>query len=89
MTYRNLPPAPGGRRERRLQSRARLRTYRQVGSSLVVLAIAATSFSTAGAADIAHRWLPQRDNTVEAVAPAVEKLVAAIAKTTSELPTCR
>jgi G5 domain len=71
MTYRNLPPAPGGRRERRLQSRARLRTYRQVGSSLVVLAIAATSFSTAGAADIAHRWLPQRDNTVEAVAPVV------------------
>ncbi len=71
MTYRNLPPAPGGRRERRLQSRARLRTYRQVGSSLVVMAIAATSFSTAGAADIAHRWLPQRDNTVEAVAPVV------------------
>jgi G5 domain len=71
MTYRNLPPAPGGRRERRLQVRARLRTYRQVGSSLVVLGIAATSFSTAGAADIAHRWLPQRDNTVEAVAPVV------------------
>jgi hypothetical protein len=71
MTYRNLPPAPGGRRERRLQVRARLRTYRQVGSSLVVMVIAATSFSTAGAADIAHRWLPQRDNTVEAVAPVV------------------
>jgi len=71
MTYRNLPPAPGGRRERRLQVRARLRTYRQVGSSLVVLGIAATSFSTAGVTDIAHRWLPQRDNTVEAVAPVV------------------
>ena len=71
MSYRNLPPAPGGRRERRLQSRARLRTYRQVGSSLVVVVIAATSFSTVGASDIAHRWLPQRNTTVEAVAPVV------------------
>ena len=71
MSYRNLPPAPGGRRERRLQAHARLRTYRQVGSSLVVVVIAATSFSTAGAADIAHRWLPQRNNTVEAIAPVV------------------
>lgn len=71
MTYRNLPPAPGGRRERRLQSRARLRTYRQVGSSLVVVVIAATSFSTVGASDIAHRWLPQGDYTAEAVAPVV------------------
>ncbi len=71
MSYRNLPPAEGGRRERRLQSRARLRTYRQVGSSLVVVVIAATSFSTAGPADIAHRWLPQRSTTVDAVAPVV------------------
>ncbi|NYI42333.1 G5 domain-containing protein [Demequina lutea] len=71
MTYKNLPPAPGGRRERRLQARARLRIYRQVGSSLAVVAIAATSFSTAGAADIAHRSLSQRDNTVEAVAPVI------------------
>ncbi|NTV40384.1 MAG: G5 domain-containing protein, partial [Demequinaceae bacterium] len=47
------------------------RTYRQVGSSLVVVVIAATSFSTTGAADIAHRWLPQRNDTVEAVAPVV------------------
>ena len=58
MTYRTLPPAPGGRRERRLQARARLRTYRQVGSSLAVMAIAAGSFSSAGADAIAHRWLP-------------------------------
>ena len=71
MTYRNVPPAPGGRRERRLQTRARLRTYRQVGSSLVVVAIAASSFSTVGAEGIAHRWLPQRDNTIEAVGPVV------------------
>lgn len=71
MSYRNLPPAPGGRRERRLQSRARLRTYRQVGSSLVVVIIAATGFSTAGAAGIADRWLPKHHKTVEAVAPVV------------------
>jgi len=73
MSYRNLPPSPGGRRERRLQARARLRTYRQVGSSLVVVVIAATSFSTVGASDIAQRWLPQRTTTVEAVAPVVAK----------------
>ncbi len=71
MSYRNLPPAEGGRRERRLQSRARLRTYRQVGGSLVIVVIAATSISTAGPADIAHRWLPQGRPTVEAVAPVV------------------
>ncbi len=71
MTYRKLPPAPGGRRERRLQARARLRTYRQLGSSLVVVAIAATSFSTAGASDIAQRWMPHRVGAVQAVAPVV------------------
>ncbi len=34
MTYRTLPPAPGGRRERRLRARTRLRTYRQLGTTL-------------------------------------------------------
>ena len=71
MSYRYLPPAAGGRRERRLQNRARLRTYQQVGSSLVVVLIAATSFSTAGASDIADRWRPKHPETVEAVAPVV------------------
>ncbi len=71
MSYRNLPPAVGGRRERRLQNRARLRTYRQVGSSLAVVLIAATSFSTAGAAGIADRWLPKHREVVGAVAPVV------------------
>lgn len=71
MTYRNLPPTPGGRRERRLQAGARLRTYRQVGSSLVVVVIAATSFSTVGAADVADHWLSQRNTSTEAIAPIV------------------
>ncbi len=71
MSYRNPPPVPGGRRERRLQSRARLRTYRQVGGSLVVVLIAATSFSTVGATDIADRWRPKHQETVEAVAPVI------------------
>ena len=69
MTYRTLPPVPGGRRERRLHGRARLRTYRQVGSSLVVMAVAAGSFASAGATEIADRWLPEQSIAVVAVGP--------------------
>lgn len=65
MTYRTLPPAPGGRRERRLRSRARLRTYRQVGTTLVVGAVAAATFGSAGAATIADTWLNRTDHAVE------------------------
>lgn len=71
MSYRKLPPAPGGRRERRLHSRARLRTYRQVGGSILVLAIATTTFTTAGAADLAQRWLPKHTAAAESVSPII------------------
>jgi len=69
MTYRTLPPAPGGRRERRLKVRARLRTYRQLGGSLAVVAIAVGSFASAGATEIADRWRPERSAEVVAVSP--------------------
>jgi hypothetical protein len=65
MTYRTLPPTPGGRRERRLRTRARLRTYRQVGTTLVVGAVAAATFGSTGAATIADTWLTQDDEVVE------------------------
>ncbi len=68
MSYRTLPPAPGSRRERRLRARARLRTYRQVGTSVVVVAVAAGSFSSAGASDIADNWFPKDAPVVETVA---------------------
>ena len=76
MSYRTLPPVPGGRRERRLMARARVRTYRQVGTSLVVVAVAAGSFSTAGAADIADRWLPQDAQETTTVAQVTAEAVS-------------
>ena len=70
MTYRTLPPVPGGRRERRLRTRARLRTYRQVGATVVAGAVAAATFTSAGAANIADAWLQRDGAAVEvAVAP--------------------
>lgn len=66
MTYRTLPPAPGSRRERRLRTSARLRTYRQVGTTVIVGAIAAATFTSAGAANIADTWL-DRDRAVAEV----------------------
>ncbi len=78
MTYRTLPPAPGSRRERRLRTRARLRTYRQVGTTLIVGAIATATFTSAGAANIGNTWL-QRDK-----APA-EVPVAEISAGTAEV----
>jgi hypothetical protein len=65
MTYRTLPPAPGGRRERRLRTRARLRTYRQVGTTVIVGAVAAATFTSAGATNIADTWLHRDDVAVE------------------------
>lgn len=69
MSYRTLPPAPGGRRERRLRESARLRTYRQVGTTAIVLALAAGSFSTAGASDVASTWFGKEEAPLESVAP--------------------
>ncbi len=66
MTYRTLPPAPGSRRERRLRASARLRTYRQVGTTVLVGAIAAATFTSAGAANVADTWL-DRDNAAAEV----------------------
>ncbi len=62
MTYRTLPPAPGSRRERRLRLHARLRTYRQVGTTFVVGAIATATFTSAGAANVADAWLNHDSN---------------------------
>ena len=69
MTYRTLPPTPGGRRERRLQEGARLRTYRQVGTTAIVLALAAGSFSSAGVHDVTAEWFGRDTDPVESVAP--------------------
>lgn len=71
MTYRTLPPAPGSRRERRLQTRARLRTYRQLGTTIVVGAVAAATFTSAGAANVADTWLQRDDDTTETHVAAV------------------
>jgi hypothetical protein len=65
MTYRTLPPAPGSRRERRLRVRARLRTYRQVGTTVIVGAIATATFTSAGAANVADSWIHRDKATVE------------------------
>nr|WP_291381658.1 G5 domain-containing protein [Demequina sp.] len=65
MTYRTLPPAPGSRRERRLRGRARLQTLRQVGTTLVVGALAAATFTSADAADIADTWLHRGNAAAE------------------------
>ncbi|PKQ18455.1 MAG: hypothetical protein CVT68_03275 [Actinobacteria bacterium HGW-Actinobacteria-8] len=73
MTYRTLPPAPGSRRERRLRVRARLRTYRQVGTTIVVGALAATTFASAGAANIADAWL---DRTIAVAEVPVAEITA-------------
>ena len=70
MSYRTLPPAPGGRRDRRLRSQARLRTYRQVGTSAVVLLIAAGSFTSAGAGEMADAWF-NREQEEPVIAAAV------------------
>ena len=72
MTYRTLTPAPGGRRERRLRAHARLRTYRQVGATLAVGALAAASFATAGVANISAPWFSRDAEVTEvAIAPVV------------------
>ena len=69
MTYRRKPPTPGGRRERRLQEGARLRTYRQVGTTAIVLALGAGSFSTAGVQNVTAEWFGRATTPVESVAP--------------------
>ncbi|WP_291380332.1 G5 domain-containing protein [Demequina sp.] len=76
MTYRTLPPAPGSRRERRLNARARLRTYRQVGTTVVVGAVAAVTVTTAGAASISDTWR-DRDNTAAEI-PVAEVSAASV-----------
>ncbi|MCB2413366.1 G5 domain-containing protein [Demequina sp. TTPB684] len=71
MTYRTLPPAPGGRRERRLRNRARLRTYRQLGTTVVMGAVAAATFTSAGATNVADAWRDRNDGPVEVPVAAV------------------
>lgn len=89
MTYRTLPPAPGSRRERRLHAQARLRAYRQVGTSLVVVGVAAGSFTSAGAANIADQWFaPEQpaEIAIEAItAPDLAVEVQTVTETT-EIP---
>jgi len=69
MSYKTLPPTPGGRRDRRLQEGARLRTYRQVGTTAIVLALAAGSFSSAGVQEVTSEWFGRDTDPVESVAP--------------------
>lgn len=75
MTYRILPPAPGGRRERRLRARARRRTMWQVGAVGAVAAMGAVSFSAAGIADGARtpddEWAAADETVAPVQAPEV------------------
>lgn len=84
MTYRALPPAPGSRRERRLRSKARLRTYRQVGTTALVVAIAAGSFTSAGAADVAGEWFGKEHSAPELTPAVTAAPVLAQTSTVSE-----
>lgn len=49
MSYRILPPEPGGRRDRRLRSDARTRAMRQVAISVALVGFAAGTFASEGA----------------------------------------
>lgn len=86
MSYSKLPPAPGGRRDRRLREQARLRTYRQVAATSAVVALAAGTFSTAGASEFAHTWFGADDAvalTTEAPLQAADVQVEVVTETTT------
>src|SRR5690606_37072163 len=46
MSYRILPPEPGGRRDRRLRADARTRAMRQVAVSVALVSLAAGTFAS-------------------------------------------
>lgn len=70
MTYRILPPEPGGRRDRRLRSQARTRATRQVALSVTLVGFAAGTFASENVADLRDAW--------SGTAGVVEETVAAV-----------
>lgn len=70
MTYRVLPPEPGGRRDRRLRADSRTRAMRQVAVSVALVSFAAGTFASEGATGL-------RDAFGDAT-PGVAEVVAAV-----------
>ncbi len=70
MTYRVLPPEPGGRRDRRLRADSRTRAMRQVAVSVALVSFAAGTFASEGATGL-------RDAFGDA-GPGVAEVVAAV-----------
>ena len=69
MSYRTLPPTPGGRRDRRLRDEARTRTHRHVGGTAVAVALAVGTVSSIGASDVASTWFGRTAPAATSVAP--------------------
>lgn len=80
MSYRILPPEPGGRRDRRLRADARTRAMRQVAVSVALVSLAAGTFASEQAESLlrsaeAAEALPAHIAPVEAADPVVEVVV--------------
>lgn len=68
MTYRILPPEPGGRRDKRLRADARTRATRQVALSVTLVGFAAGTFASESAADLRASWSSSPTPVEETVA---------------------
>lgn len=80
MSYRILPPEPGGRRDRRLRADARTRAMRQVAVSVALVSLAAGTFASEQAESLLRsaetaEALPAHIAPVEAADPVVEVVV--------------
>lgn len=97
MTYRILPPEPGGRRDRRLRSDARSRAMQQVAISVALVGFAAGTIASEGAESLRSPWEDQEaasadviapvaaaDATVEVVTETVEQAIAHSSSETSD-----
>lgn len=69
MTYRILPPEPGGRRDRRLRSDARTRAMRHVAISVALVGFAAGTIASEGAENLRNPWVEPAAAGADVVAP--------------------
>ncbi len=77
MTYRVLPPEPGGRRDRRLRADSRTRAMRQVAVSVALVSFAAGTVASEGATGLRDAFGSKE--------PAVAEVVAAVSAEAAEV----
>lgn len=84
MSYRILPPEPGGRRDRRLRSDARTRAMRQVALSVTLVSFAAGTIAAEGADGVRLAWDATVAPAAETVAPVAAPEVSVEVVTVTE-----